>query len=93
MPSPSGVPSAGTPGRRPAEPGRGQRQGDRRTVIGWLRVVTANQPVTQAVDILRALLLNQPLGSHLWLTLTEFGGIVALTFTLATVMFSRTASV
>jgi ABC-2 type transport system permease protein len=63
------------------------------TMPSWLRVVTANQPFTQAVDTLRALLLNQPLGSHLWLTLTEFGAIVALAFTLATVMFRRTASV
>jgi len=63
------------------------------TMPSWLRVVTANQPVTQAVDTLRALLLNQPLGSHLWLTLTEFGAIVAVAFTLATVLFRRTASV
>ena len=63
------------------------------TMPRWLRVVTANQPVTQAVDTLRALLLNQPLGSHLWLTLTEFVAIVAVAFTLATVLFRRTASV
>jgi ABC-type multidrug transport system permease subunit len=35
------------------------------TMPSWLRVVTANQPITQAVDTLRALLLNQPPGSHL----------------------------
>ena len=58
----------------------------------WLRVVTANQPITQAVDTLRGLLLNQPPGSHLWLTLTEFAGII-VAFTLATVLFRRTASV
>jgi ABC-2 type transport system permease protein len=63
------------------------------TMPSWLRVVTANQPITQAVDTLRALLLNQPPGSHLWLTLTEFGAIVVVAFTLATVMFRRTASV
>jgi len=59
----------------------------------WLRVVTANQPVTQAVDTLRSLLLNQPLASHLWLTLTEFGAIIVVAFTLAAVLFKRTASV
>ena len=58
----------------------------------WLRVVTANQPVTQAVDTLRALLLNQPPGSHLWLTLTEFGAIIVVAFTLAAVLFKRTAN-
>ena len=57
------------------------------TMPSWLRVVTANQPITQAVGTLRALLLNQPPGSHRWLTLTEFG-VVA---TLATVLFRRIA--
>jgi ABC-2 type transport system permease protein len=59
----------------------------------WLRVVTANQPVTQAVDTLRALLLNQPPGRHLWLTLTEFGAIILVACTLAAALFKRTASV
>jgi ABC-2 type transport system permease protein len=62
------------------------------TMPSWLRVITANQPVTQAVDTLRALLQNQPPGSHLWLTLTEFGGIIAVAFTLAAIMFKRTAN-
>jgi ABC-2 type transport system permease protein len=63
------------------------------TMPSWLRVVTANQPITQAVDTLRALLLNQPPGSHLWLTLTEFGGIIVVAFTLAAILFKRTASI
>jgi ABC-2 type transport system permease protein len=63
------------------------------TMPSWLRVVTANQPVTQAVDTLRALLANQPPGRHLWLTLIEFGGgVVVVAFTLASVLFRRTAS-
>jgi ABC-2 type transport system permease protein len=57
----------------------------------WLRVVTANQPITQAVDTLRALLLNRPAGNHLWLALAEFGGIVVIAFTLASILFKRTA--
>jgi len=48
--------------------------------------------VTLAVGTRRALLANQPPGSHRWLTLTEFGGIVVVACTLATVLFSRTAS-
>jgi ABC-2 type transport system permease protein len=62
------------------------------TMPSWLRIVTASQPVTQAVDTLRALLLNQPPGSHLWLALIEFGGIVVVAFALAAVLFRRTAS-
>ena len=62
------------------------------TMPPWLRVVTANQPITQAIDTLRALLAGQPPGSHLWLTLAEFAGIIAVTFTLATVLFRRAAN-
>jgi ABC-2 type transport system permease protein len=62
------------------------------TMPSWLRVVTVNQPVTQAVDTLRALLLNQPPGSHLWLTLAEFGGIIVGALALAGALFRRTAS-
>jgi ABC-2 type transport system permease protein len=59
------------------------------TMPSWLRVVTASQPVTQAVDTLRALLLHQPPGRHLWLTLTEFGALTAVAFTLTAVLFNR----
>jgi ABC-2 type transport system permease protein len=62
------------------------------TMPSWLRVFTGNQPVTQAIDTLRALLAGQPPGSHLWLTLAEFGGIIVVAFSLATVLFRRAAS-
>ena len=62
------------------------------TMPPWLRVVTANQPMTQAAGTLRALPANQPPGSHLWLTLTEFGGIIVVAFTLAAVLLRRTAN-
>ena len=45
-------------------------------------------PSPQAVDTLRALLANQSPGSHLWLTLTEFGVVAC---TLATALFRRIA--
>ncbi|HEY1626769.1 MAG TPA: ABC transporter permease, partial [Streptosporangiaceae bacterium] len=32
------------------------------TMPAWLRVVTANQPITQAIDTLHALLAGQPAG-------------------------------
>jgi ABC-2 type transport system permease protein len=62
------------------------------TMPSWLRVVTANQPVTQAIDTLRALLAGQPPGSHLWLTLAEFAAIIAVTFTIAAALFRRAAT-
>ena len=62
------------------------------TMPSWLRVVTANQPITQAIDTLRALLAGHPPGDHLWLTITEFTGIIVTTSALATALFKRAAS-
>jgi ABC-2 type transport system permease protein len=62
------------------------------TMPPWLRVVTANQPITQGVDALRALLAGQPAGSHLSLALAEFAGIIVIAFALATARFRRTAN-
>jgi ABC-2 type transport system permease protein len=62
------------------------------TMPSWLRVVTANQPLNQAIDTLRALLAGQPPGNHLWLALSEFAGIIVVAFALATALFRRAAS-
>jgi ABC-2 type transport system permease protein len=62
------------------------------TMPSWLRVVTANQPITQAIDTLRAVLAGQPPGSHLWLALAELAGIIVVAFTLATALFRRWAA-
>jgi len=62
------------------------------TMPSWLRVFTGNQPVTQAIDTLRALLAGQPPADHLWLTITEFAGIIVIAFAFATVLFRRAAS-
>jgi ABC-2 type transport system permease protein len=62
------------------------------TMPSWLRVITANQPFSQAIDTLRALLASQPAGSHLWLAAAEFAGIIAAAFALASVLFRRAAT-
>jgi ABC-2 type transport system permease protein len=62
------------------------------TMPSWLRVVAANQPITQAIDTLRAVLAGQPPGSHLWLALAELTGIIVVAFTLATSLFRRRAA-
>jgi ABC-2 type transport system permease protein len=62
------------------------------TMPSWLRVVTANQPITQAIDTLRAVLARQPAGSHLWLALIELAGVIVVAFTLATALFRRRAT-
>jgi ABC-2 type transport system permease protein len=61
------------------------------TMPSWLRIVTANQPVTQAIDTLRALLSGQPAGSHLPLALIEFAGVTVLACALAAALFRRAA--
>ncbi|HEY2507684.1 MAG TPA: ABC transporter permease [Streptosporangiaceae bacterium] len=61
------------------------------TMPSWLRVVTANQPVTQAIDTLRALFSGQPAGSHLPLALAEFAGISLLACVVAAALFRRAA--
>jgi ABC-2 type transport system permease protein len=63
------------------------------TMPSWLRVITANQPFTQAIDTVRAVLAGQPPGSHLWLAVAEFAGIIAAAFALAAVLFRRAATV
>jgi ABC-2 type transport system permease protein len=62
------------------------------TMPSWLRVVLANQPVSQAIDTLRALLAGQPPGRHLWFTVTEFTALILIAFALATALFRRTAT-
>ncbi len=62
------------------------------TMPSWLRVVTANQPVSQAIDSLRSLLSGQPPGSHLWLAIVEFAGVIAVAATVASALFRRAAT-
>jgi ABC-2 type transport system permease protein len=62
------------------------------TMPSWLRVITANQPVTQAIDSVRSLLSGQPTGSHLWLAIVEFAGVIAVAAALASVLFRRAAA-
>jgi ABC-2 type transport system permease protein len=58
----------------------------------WLRVVVENQPLSQAIDCIRALLTGTPLGDHLGLTLAELTGIIVVAFVLAIMLFKRKTS-
>jgi ABC-2 type transport system permease protein len=62
------------------------------TMPSWLRVVTANQPITEAIDTLRAVLAGQSPGSHLWLALAELAGVIVVAFAVATALFRRRAA-
>ncbi|WP_051393036.1 ABC transporter permease [Glycomyces arizonensis] len=59
------------------------------TMPAWLRVVAANQPLSQATDCVRALLAGTPLGDHLRLALAELVGITAIAFTASALLFRR----
>lgn len=56
---------------------------------GWLRGFATNQPITQAVDAVRSLLLGQPIGNHAWVTSMWCGGIVILVVPLVGWLFKR----
>ena len=58
----------------------------------WLRVMTANQPITQAIDTVRSVLAGQPAGNHLWLALAELAVVVGVASSLATALFRRRAT-
>lgn len=57
------------------------------TMPAWIRVIAANQPLSQAIDCIRALLAGAPLGDHLWFTLIELIGIIIVAFTASTLLF------
>lgn len=59
------------------------------TMPDWLRVIAANQPLSQATDCIRALLADAPLGDHLWLALVELVGITIVAFVAAALLFRR----
>jgi ABC-2 type transport system permease protein len=62
------------------------------TMPSWLRVVAANQPLSQAIDCIRAFLAGTPPGNHLGLALAELAGIIVIAFALQTVLFKRKTS-
>jgi ABC-2 type transport system permease protein len=56
---------------------------------GWLQGFANNQPVTQAIDATRTLLLGQPVGNHVVLTVIWCAGIVIVGTVLAGFLFRR----
>lgn len=56
---------------------------------GWLRGLASNQPVTEAIDATRALLLGQSVGNHFVVTVIWCAGIVLAGTVLAGLLFRR----
>ncbi len=59
------------------------------TMPGWLQGFANNQPLTQAIDAIRALLLNQPVGNHVWITVAWCIGILLVSVPLSGLLFRR----
>jgi ABC-2 type transport system permease protein len=49
----------------------------------------SNQPITQAIEATRALLLGQPIGNHAWVTALWCGGITIVSALFAGILFRR----
>jgi ABC-2 type transport system permease protein len=56
---------------------------------GVLRGFANNQPLTHAIDAIRALLLDQPIGNHAWLTVVWCLGIILVSVPIAGRLFRR----
>ncbi|MEV2247613.1 ABC transporter permease [Streptomyces sp. NPDC049970] len=54
---------------------------------GWLHGFADHQPVTPAIESLRGLLLNQPVGGAPWIALAWAGGILVVAVALSGVLF------
>lgn len=62
------------------------------TMPRWLRIVADNQPMTQAIDAVRGLLLGRPAGHYAVMTLVWFGGLFAVSCFGANLLFRRRSS-
>jgi ABC-2 type transport system permease protein len=56
---------------------------------GWLQAFANNQPITHAVEAVRALLLGQPVGNHVWITVLWCVGITAASVVMAGALLRR----
>jgi ABC-2 type transport system permease protein len=54
-----------------------------------LESVAANQPISQAIDAVRALLLGRPVGDYAWVTVVWCVGIAVVSATVAAILFRR----
>ena len=59
---------------------------------GALRIFAENQPVSQVIEAIRALLLDKPLGNYGWKALAWSIGIIVISVPLATILFRKRAT-
>lgn len=61
------------------------------TMPGWLQPFVENQPITVAIDVVRALLIDQQTGASTWQAFAWCGGIVAVCMTISVLLYQRMA--
>lgn len=59
------------------------------TMPGWLQAFTSNQPMTHIEDTLRALLMETPVGDHLWISLVWLVGIALVGYLWSQSLFNK----
>jgi len=57
-----------------------------------LKAFAENQPITQVVEAVRALMLGEPIGNHGWLSIAWSVGILLVAMPLASWLFRRRTS-
>jgi oleandomycin transport system permease protein len=61
------------------------------TMPGWLQAISDNNPLSHLVGAERALLLGNPMGSHLWMTFAWMAGLLVVFVPLALRAYGRKA--
>jgi ABC-2 type transport system permease protein len=62
------------------------------TMPGPVRAFAEHQPVTSIVNTIRALFAQQPVGTGIWIALAWCAGILAVAYTVATILYRRRIS-
>jgi ABC-2 type transport system permease protein len=55
----------------------------------FLEAFAVNQPITQVVDAVRALMLGTPVGNHIWMAIIWSLGILAVAMPLSAILYKR----
>jgi ABC-2 type transport system permease protein len=58
----------------------------------YLKVFAVNQPITQVIEAVRALMLGRPIGNYGWLAAAWSVGILVVAVPLASWLFRRRTS-
>ena len=59
---------------------------------GWLQTFAVNQPITQVIEAIRALVIGQPIGNHGWMAVLWSVGLLIVAIPIASWAFRRQTS-